>query len=157
MEHLDWIRHLVCRDVGSLLWQCVGREENTLHVNLPIPYRRFTLETICDPLYDHLRPRIIHETQILKLCELCTLLQTRYFSDPEDELEIIDPSKLDFGALILPALEDTQTRLVFRAQNVLRNDIENFKPKPEELDYPAKNKSNTTMSLGPVLSGRRKN
>ena len=95
------------------------------------------LETICDPLYDHLRPRIIHETEIIKLCELCTLLQTRYFSDSEDELEAIDPSKLDFGALILPALEDTQTRLVFRAQTILRNDIENFKPKPEEIDYPA--------------------
>ena len=115
------------------------------------------LETICDPLYDHLRPRIIHETQIVKLCELCTLLQTRYFSDPDDELEAIDPMKLDFGTLILPALEDTQTRLVFRAQNILRNDIENFKPKPEDIDYPAKTKPRSTIPSGPALSGRRKN
>jgi hypothetical protein len=42
------------------------------------------LETLCEPLYDHLRPRIIHELQLVKLCELCTLLQTRYMRDLED-------------------------------------------------------------------------
>ena len=116
------------------------------------------LEAVCEPLYDHLRPRIIREVQILKLCELCTLLQTRYFKDQEEEPEIVDPDQLDFASLILPALEDAQTRLVFRAQAILQDEIENFKPKAEDLDYPAKNKLATLSrraSNGPVTSGRK--
>jgi len=39
---------------------------------------------MCEPLYDYIRPKIIHETNLIKLCELCTLLQTRYMRDLED-------------------------------------------------------------------------
>lgn len=116
------------------------------------------LELVCEPLYDHLRPRIIREVQIMKLCELCTLLQTRYVKDQDEEPEIIDPNRLDFASLIVPALEDSQTRLVFRAQAILRDEIENFKPKPEDLDYPAKNKYAAKpgrATNGPVTSGRK--
>ncbi|KAI9738318.1 MAG: Golgi transport complex subunit 3 [Cirrosporium novae-zelandiae] len=95
------------------------------------------LESICEPLYDHLRPRIIHEIQLLKLCELCTLLQTRYM-DEEDEEEQANDDQLDFSSLIHPALEDAQTRLVFRTQAILRDEIEYYKPKPEDIDYPAR-------------------
>lgn len=98
------------------------------------------LESVCEPLYDHLRPRIIHETKLVKLCQLCTLLQTRYLLDPEEEGEYPSPSQLDFSTLIQPALEDTQTRLVFRAQAILRDEIERFKPRPEDLDYPTRNR-----------------
>lgn len=116
------------------------------------------LESICEPLFDHLRPRTIHETQILKLCELCTLIQTRYMHDDEDEMSPVDSHHLDFAALIQPALEDAQTRLVFLALNVLRNDIEFYKPKPEDLDYPArfrKNSISATRNGQPALSGRK--
>lgn len=44
------------------------------------------LETICEPLYDYIRPKIIHENNLVKLCELCTLLQTRYMRDLEDRM-----------------------------------------------------------------------
>ena len=116
------------------------------------------LEAICEPLYDHLRPRTIHETQILKLCELCTLIQTRYMEDEEEDAEPIETNRLDFTALIHPALEDAQTRLVFLALAVLRDDIEHYKPKPEDLDYPAKGKQASlsgTKSNQPALSGRK--
>jgi hypothetical protein len=119
------------------------------------------LEAICEPLYDHLRPRTIHETQILKLCELCSLIQTRYMEEDEDEEdddELPETPRLDFTQLVHPALEDGQTRLVFLALAVLRDDIENYKPKPEDLDYPAKNKTTTTSgakSKQPVLSGKK--
>ena len=122
------------------------------------------LEGLCEPLYDHLRPRIIHETQLVKLCELCTLLQTRYFQDAEDDGDVDEydrapqaQNQLEFASLIQPALEDAQTRLVFRAQAILRDEIEYFKPKREDLDYPTRNKAvplSGTKS-GPVTSGRR--
>nr|KMM73117.1 hypothetical protein CPAG_09406 [Coccidioides posadasii RMSCC 3488] len=116
------------------------------------------LESVCEPLYDHLRPRIIHETQLVKLCQLCILLQTRYLMDPEEEGEYPNPNQLDFSTLIQPALEDAQTRLVFRAQAILRDDIEKFKPKPEDLDYPARNRRVSLPAAdtkGPATSGRK--
>lgn len=115
------------------------------------------LEAMCDPLYDYLRPRIIHETQILKLCELCTLIQTRYMEEEEEDSPI-EPTKLDFSVVVHPALEDGQNRLVFLSLAVLRDDIERYKPKPEDLDYPAKNKkkaSSGSKSNQPVLSGKK--
>lgn len=116
------------------------------------------LESVCEPLYDHLRPRIIHENQLLKLCELCTLLQTRYMHDSEEDFDDIEPNQLDFSGLIQPALEDAQTRLVFLAQGIVRDDIERYKPKPEVLDYPARNRMvslSGTKFQGPAMSGRR--
>lgn len=115
------------------------------------------LESMCEPLYDHLRPRTIHETQIVKLCELCTLIQTRYMDQDEDDSPMQD-DKLDFSVLVQPALEDAQDRLVFLSLAVLRDDIERYKPKPEDLDYPTKNKHLTASgpkSNQPVLSGRK--
>ncbi|KAA6408742.1 MAG: sec34-like family [Lasallia pustulata] len=115
------------------------------------------LESVCEPLYDHLRPRTIHENQLLKLCDLCTLLQTRYIRDPEEEVEPLEAIQVDFSVLIQPALEDAQTRLVFRAQTIMRDEIERYKPKPEDLDYPARNRLvslSGTKSNAPITSGR---
>ena len=117
------------------------------------------LESVCEPLYDHLRPRIIHETEILKLCELCTLLQNRYLHDLDEEAEPVDANQLDFSLLIREALEEAQTRLVFRAQAILRDEIERYKPKKEELDYPARNRQvllSGTRSNGPTATSGRK-
>jgi len=116
------------------------------------------LESVCEPLYDHLRPRIIHENQLLKLCELCTLIQTRYMRDPDEETEEVETNQLEFSTLIQSALEDAQTRLVFLAQAIIRDDIERYKPKADVLDYPARNRMvslSGTKSQGPVTSGRR--
>ncbi|KAI4633402.1 hypothetical protein J4E80_000768 [Alternaria sp. BMP 0032] len=115
------------------------------------------LEAVCEPLYDYLRPRTIHETQILKLCELCTLIQTRYTEEEEEESPV-EANKLDFSVIVHPALQDAQNRLVFLSLAILRDDIERYKPKPEDLDYPAKNKKHATSgtkSNQPVLSGKK--
>ncbi|KAL1303344.1 hypothetical protein AAFC00_006743 [Neodothiora populina] len=122
------------------------------------------LDALFEPLYDHLRPKTIHETRILRLCELCTFIQTR-FMEEEDEDDIDSPSEgrppkkgLDFAPLIQPALEDAQTRLVFLAQAVLRDDIENYKPTPQDLDYPATaRRASTVTTTGKrvPLSGRK--
>jgi hypothetical protein len=115
------------------------------------------LESLCEPLYDRLRPKIIHETKIIKLCEFCTLIQTRYLEDSDLESENSESLIFDFGRLIQPALHDAQDRLVFLAQQVLRNDIQYFKPKPEHLDYPRR-ASHVALSGSrnqPALSGRK--
>jgi conserved oligomeric Golgi complex subunit 3 len=112
------------------------------------------LESICEPMYDYLRPRIIHENKLSKLCSLVTLLQTRYLHDEEEEGPV-DLNQLDFTSLIQPALEDAQTRLVFRAQAILREEVELFKPKPEDLDYPRLTSAPPVSSTKTPLSGRR--
>ncbi|KAJ5332054.1 Sec34-like protein [Penicillium brevicompactum] len=113
------------------------------------------LETLCEPLYDHLRPRIIHESDIVKLCQLCNLLQTRYFSDPEEEQEQTETNHLDFSALIQPALQDVQARLVFRAQAVLNDEIERYKPRQEDVDYPMRNKQVSLTVSDTQISGKK--
>lgn len=47
--------------------------KSTLTRALPT-YSKF-LEGLCDHLYDHLRPRILHELSLTTLCEVCTVLQ----------------------------------------------------------------------------------
>ncbi|KAK0837206.1 Golgi transport complex subunit 3 [Friedmanniomyces endolithicus] len=106
------------------------------------------LESLMDPMYDYLRPKVIHEVKLEKLCEMCELIQGRYMSlesdDEDDESAIVSPTtsgkllgrKLDFGVLVQPALEDAQTRLVFLALAALREGIESYAPKAEDLDRP---------------------
>lgn len=116
------------------------------------------LESVCEPLYDYLRPRVIHENSLPRLCHLCSLLQTRYMHDPEEETDVQDPTQLDFALLIQPALEDAQTRLVFRTQAILRDEIEHYKPRPKDLDYPNRTgprRSSTAKSNHVPTSGRR--
>ena len=118
------------------------------------------LEAICEPLFDYLRPRIIHETRIVKLCQLVTLLQNRYVRDVDEEVEnqpdLPDANNLDFSALIQPAIEDAQTRLVFRALAILREEIEYYKPSSEDIDYPRKTSAPPISASQAPLSGRRK-
>ncbi|KAL1638248.1 Golgi transport complex subunit 3 [Neofusicoccum ribis] len=114
------------------------------------------LEGIMEPFYDYLRPRTIHETQLVKLCELCTLIQTRYMEEEEEDYEPEETVRLNFATLIHPALEDAQTRLVFLSLSILRDEIEYYKPKPEDLDYPARNRRTSEIEkTGPVLSGKK--
>lgn len=112
------------------------------------------LESLLEPLFDQLRPRIIHETKLSKLCSLVTLIQTRYIRT-EDEEEALDPTQLDFASLIRPALEDAQTRLVFRTLALLRDEIEYYKPSTEDLDYPRRVSEAPNSRSAAPLSGRK--
>jgi conserved oligomeric Golgi complex subunit 3 len=47
-----------------------------------------------------------------------------------------DVAQLEFGSLVQPALQDAQSRLVFRTENLIINEIQNFAPKDKDLDYP---------------------
>ncbi|GAA5905384.1 Golgi transport complex subunit COG3 [Sporobolomyces salmoneus] len=45
--------------------------------------------------------------------------------------------RLRFSVLLRTILQDTQTRLVFRAQAVIQSQVLHYVPTPEDLDYPA--------------------
>ncbi|KAG6856297.1 hypothetical protein H0H87_005710 [Tephrocybe sp. NHM501043] len=120
------------------------------------------LETLCDHLYDDLRPRILHEPRLTALCEVCTVLQalmvldvSSVHGDDDDESPVgnEDELALDLGAVNLTrktrglgrlhishllemVLQDAQTRLFFKAQSVIQSDIRYYVPQPEDLAYP---------------------
>lgn len=50
------------------------------------------LESLCDHLYDHIRPRILHEPSLTVLQEVCTVLQALMvhdFAEDDDPDEVI--------------------------------------------------------------------
>jgi conserved oligomeric Golgi complex subunit 3 len=117
----------VCQDEFDLFFQFFSIGEKDL-------YRYLT--DLSEPLYDHVRPRIIHEPHIVALSELCLLFQTQFMRDPDEAESVIESSQFDFGILVQPALQDAQSRLVFRTENVIVSEIQNFVPKDRDLEYP---------------------
>lgn len=54
------------------------------------------------------------------------------------DIEPFDRTQLDFGHLVQTIMDDTQSQITMRAHVIVRNEIEHFSPKPDDLDYPAK-------------------
>jgi hypothetical protein len=50
-----------------------------------------------------------------------------------------------------PALHDAQSRLVFRTENLVINEIQNFVPKDPDLDYPRLLHVTSGTPLSPVV------
>ncbi|BGP34343.1 Golgi transport complex subunit 3 [Rhodotorula toruloides] len=112
------------------------------------------LESLCDTLYDSLRPRILHEPRLSSLCELCAVLNAMMALDssptnpsPEDDDEGEGQAGMRFSILLQSLLQDAQTRLVFRAQAVIQSEVLHYVPSPSDLDWSDKLSTNT-RSLG---------
>lgn len=133
------------------------------------------LESLCDYLYDDLRPRILHEPRLTALCEVCTVLQALMVLDIPSLPESSSDDEGDFNALTLyldqprrqkglgtlhishllqMVLQDAQTRLFFKAQSVIQSEIRYYVPKAEDLAYPDKllgEQSVFPVQLGPFI------
>jgi conserved oligomeric Golgi complex subunit 3 len=102
------------------------------------------LETLCDYLYDDLRPRILHEPRLTVLCEVCTVLQALMVLDQSLDDETEDGEKdnefgrLHIRQLLQMVLQDAQTRLFFKAQAVIQSEIRYYVPTAQDLAYPDK-------------------
>ncbi|KAF9065309.1 Sec34-like family-domain-containing protein [Rhodocollybia butyracea] len=66
----------LCTDEFDLFGQFFSTGEDDLYNYL---------ETLCDYLYDDLRPRILHEPRLTALCEVCTVLQALMILDVDVE------------------------------------------------------------------------
>ncbi|KAF8478273.1 cis-golgi transport vesicle tethering complex subunit [Gautieria morchelliformis] len=116
------------------------------------------LESLCDYLYDDLRPRILHEPRLTTLCEVCTVLQALMILDVQpshssslpphdDEDDTLSPTdapprkglgRLHIKPILQLVLQDAQTRLLFKTQAIIQSDIRLYTPKNDDLDYPDK-------------------
>lgn len=103
---------------------------------------------LLEPLYDTLRNRIIRAVSISELCLLMTLLQKYYeFEDPEGSTggsvvgsvvgstvgSINSDAPIDYGQLFEPIVADVQSRLIFRVQRFVDDNLINYKPRPKDL------------------------
>lgn len=125
---------------------------------------------LAEPLYDSLRHRVLRESSIGNLCGLISLLE-RYYEYDEEELELLqlgngdldlDPKALPgqqlppqqqqqqqlqgykMSEVLLPILQDTQTRLIFRIQNYTANEIAHYKP--QAADFQISQRKNAASS-----------
>lgn len=119
-------------------------------------FRSAFLESLCDTLYDSLRPRILHEPRLSSLCELCAVLNAMMALDSspaaptplltadargdndDDDDDATGPAGLRFSILVQSILQDAQTRLVFRAQAVVQSEVLHYVPSEDDLAWPEK-------------------
>ncbi|XP_048488996.1 conserved oligomeric Golgi complex subunit 3 [Plutella xylostella] len=90
------------------------------------------LQTLCNSLYETLRPHIIHINHLETLVELCVILRVEVI----DEQANNDPAVSMLGLSARALLQDAQERLVFRAHVQLRQDVLAYRPAPPDLAYP---------------------
>eukprot|EP00897_Mesotaenium_endlicherianum_P000101 jgi/Mesen1/10091/ME000074S09433 len=89
----------------------------------------------CTALYDTLRPRIIHEADLDLLCELVDILRAEVL---DEQLQRRGDTCAGLRPTVMRTLADVQERLIFRGQTYMRDEITNYQPSAEELDYPNK-------------------
>ncbi|KAJ0229257.1 Conserved oligomeric Golgi complex subunit 3 [Hirschfeldia incana] len=98
-----------------------------------------SLAPLVDPLstylYDILRPKLIHEANIDLLCELVHILKVEVLGEQSAR-------QSETVAGLRPTLQrilaDVNERLTFRARTYIRDEIANYVPSYEDLDYPGK-------------------
>ncbi|KZT42506.1 cis-golgi transport vesicle tethering complex subunit [Sistotremastrum suecicum HHB10207 ss-3] len=132
------------------------------------------LEVLCDLLYDELRPRILHESKLATLCQVCTVLQALMVQDISTSVVGLDlavdssetdeesesyfavdhpnlDDSLDLSRLLQTLLQDAQTRLFFKAQAFIQSDIKNYVPREDDLVFTTE-KSQARSSVDDVYT-----
>jgi len=99
------------------------------------------LGELCSFLYDTVRQRVIRETDINLLCELTSMLLDYKKEEDGDSSSVgsmpveteQEDEEIDFFELFKPVLQDIQSRLLFRVQAFVEQEIVRHVPKEEDL------------------------
>ncbi|KAG5882532.1 hypothetical protein JTB14_038143 [Gonioctena quinquepunctata] len=92
------------------------------------------LGTLCQHLYDTLRPNLITINHIEVLSELCGILKSELLN----ERVVVNEQLLKYVEVIRQLLQDAEERLVFRTNVFFQHDLLGYKPSPGDLAYPEK-------------------
>ncbi|KAG8373876.1 hypothetical protein BUALT_Bualt11G0070900 [Buddleja alternifolia] len=92
------------------------------------------IDPLCTYLYDTLRPKLIHEANLDILCELVDILKVEVLGE---ELSRRGESLAGLRPTLERILADIHERLTFRARTHIRDEIANYLPLDEDLNYPA--------------------
>ncbi|KOM33315.1 hypothetical protein LR48_Vigan01g287100 [Vigna angularis] len=112
-----------------------------------------SLAPLMDPLstylYDTLRPKLVHETTIDFLCELVDILKMEVLGEQHSRRS---ESLAGLHPTFERILADVHERLTFRARTHIRDEIANYIPTNEDLDYPEKLKISveSTSEINPA-------
>ncbi|KAM7275531.1 hypothetical protein ACFE04_017397 [Oxalis oulophora] len=105
-----------------------------------------SLAPLIDPLssylYDTLRPKLIHETNVDFLCELVDILKVEVLGK---QLNRRGESLAGLHPTFQRILADVHERLTFRARTHIHDEIANYVLSDEDLNYPAKLEQSTDM------------
>lgn len=93
------------------------------------------IDPMCTYLYDTLRPRLIHEANLDSLCELVDILKIEVLGE---QLSRRGESLAGLRPTLQRILADIHERLTFCARTHIREQIANYRPSDDDLDYPAK-------------------
>ncbi|CAK9162156.1 unnamed protein product, partial [Ilex paraguariensis] len=93
------------------------------------------IDPLCTNLYDTLRPRLIHETNLDTLCELVDILKVEVLGE---QLSRRSESLAGLPPTLDRILADVHERLTFRARTHICDEITNYVPFDDDLDYPTK-------------------
>ncbi|CAL1356396.1 unnamed protein product [Linum trigynum] len=93
------------------------------------------IDSLATYLYDTLRPKLIHETNVDLLCELVDILKVEVLGE---QLSRRSESLAGLRPTLERILADVHERLTFRARTHIRDEIANYIPSDEDLNYPAK-------------------
>ena len=93
------------------------------------------LEPLADVLYDMLRPSVLSLTDIDYICDLVNILKGEVM---EEQIGGSDGSAIAPGLMNVMnrILADMQERLIFRAQNFIRDEVSGYRIREEDLRYP---------------------
>ncbi|XP_074280825.1 conserved oligomeric Golgi complex subunit 3 isoform X2 [Silene latifolia] len=108
------------------------------------------IDPLCTHLYDTLRPKFIHETNLDFLCELVDVLKVEVLGE---QLSRRSESFAGLRPTFERILADVHERLTFRARTHIRDEISNYLPINEDLDYPAKLEQHPEVIEGDESSG----
>ncbi|XP_076924103.1 conserved oligomeric Golgi complex subunit 3-like [Bidens hawaiensis] len=104
------------------------------------------IDPLCTYLYDTLRPKLIHETNLDILCELVDILKIEVIGE---QLSRRSESLAGIRPTLDRILADIHERLTFRARTHIRDEIANYLPLDEDLDYPRKLEQSTQTQSDP--------
>ncbi|KAL1566824.1 Golgi transport complex subunit 3 [Salvia divinorum] len=93
------------------------------------------IDPLCTYLYDTLRPKLIHEANLDILCELVDILKVEVLAE---QVSRRGESLAGLRPTLERILADVHERLTFRARTHIHDEIANYLPTHEDLDYPAK-------------------
>jgi hypothetical protein len=108
------------------------------------------MDPLCTYLYDTLRPRLIYEGSIDSLCELVDILKVEVLGE---QLSRRGESVAGLRPILQRILADVHERLAFCARTHIREEIANFRPSDEDLDYPGKLERSVDATTSSNVSG----
>jgi hypothetical protein len=106
---------------------------------------------LCNTMYNYLRPFLIHELELDVLCQLIAVIQEETAAlgaaaAPSDNPSQVPDTSGVIGMVLSRLVQDAQERLIFCAITLIRDEVEEYKPAPEDLDYPQRLRANSKPS-----------